>query len=284
MRLMKHIGSFSTGLSSAITIERMLNRYGKKNCEIVAMDTLAEHPDNWRFAADCQARWEKEIVILCDGRDPYQVAEDKHIIPNQKIAPCTFELKIEIFRKYLQQFTKPVTVHIGYDIFEAHRCEATENSYKSEGYGIDFPLLWKPIEHRPYSQVVRDDWGIEPPHTYSLGFSHANCLKKGCVKMGQGDWIRFYINFPDAYLERETWEQRMREHPTRQNYAILRDQSNGTVKPLTLKELRERYEGDKKLQPSFFDELSPACIYCGVGDFLTTSPSRPSNKQIVPNC
>jgi len=255
----------------------MLNRYGKENCWIVAMNTLAEHPDNWRFAAECEARWEKQITILTEGRTPYQVAEDKHIIPNQKIAPCTFELKIEMFRDWLHQhFSKPdqITVHIGYDIFEAHRCKATRNSYEAEGYNVDFPLLWRPMEYRLYSVVVREDWGIEPPLTYDLGFTHANCLSPedgGCVKMGQADWIRYLINFPAGYAKRESWEEMMRDHPTRRNYAILRDQSNGTVTPLTLKELRERYEADNKIQPSFFDKLSPACVYCGVGDFIGKS-------------
>ncbi|MCO5207651.1 MAG: hypothetical protein M9928_21800 [Anaerolineae bacterium] len=36
---MKHIVSFSTGLSSAITVERVLARYGEKDTEIVFMDT-----------------------------------------------------------------------------------------------------------------------------------------------------------------------------------------------------------------------------------------------------
>jgi len=154
---MKHIGSFSTGLSSALTIERMLNRYGEENCDIVGMDTLCEDDDNWRFASECEARWGKTITVLCDGRDPYQVAEEKNIIPNQKIAPCTFKLKIEVFQKYLLRFNEPLTIHIGYDIFEAHRCDATRDNYEAEGYAVDFPLFWKPIEHRPYSQVVRDD-------------------------------------------------------------------------------------------------------------------------------
>lgn len=269
---MKHIASFSTGLSSAVMVDRLIARYGVEDCEIVAMNTRAEHPDNWRFARECEVRWGKSITLLSDGRTPYEVAEDKQILPNQKIAPCTFELKIKLFRGWLTRQGHPsyLTIHIGYDIFEAHRCTATQAAYKADGYSVDFPLLWKPIEARPYAQVARDDWGIEPPLTYDLGFTHANCLSPidgGCVKMGQGDWIRYLINFPDGYAKREAWEQQMRDHPIRKDYALLRDQSGNTVTPLTLKELRERYEANDKIQPSFFDTLSPACIHCGVGDF-----------------
>lgn len=259
-----HFVSFSTGLSSALTVERVLGKYGKANTEIIFMDTTIEDEDNYRFMDDCRARW-GEITILKEGRDPYQVAEDKQIIPNQKIAPCTFALKIEMFRAHLQRKAGPLTVHIGFDIFEAHRRKKTQKSYEAEGWLVDFPLLWRPIEHRPYTRVCREDWGIEPPRTYGLGFSHANCLSRGCVKMGQGDWLRFLLNFPDRYAITEKWEQEMRQHPTRRNYAIMRDQSNGKVRALTLREFREKYESDRLMQPSFFDQQS-ACIYCGVGD------------------
>ena len=291
---MKHIVSFSGGLSSALVVERVLSRYGRRNTDIVFMDTMAEDRDNYRFMGDCQARWNKEIITLADGRTPRQVAEDKHIIPNQKIAPCTFELKIKPFtdwvkcqygtgifvdfRGALMLFSRiPVTIHIGYDIFEAHRCVPTKNNYNAHGWEVDFPLLWKPIEHRPYTQVVRDDWGIEPPRTYAMGFSHANCLGDTfCFKSGQGDAIRTLINFPDQYHKGERWEARMRDHPTRKNYSILRDQSNGTVKPLTLKKLREQWEAKRSTQPTLFDldQRSAACVSCGVGDLMLTEETR----------
>lgn len=275
---MQHIVSFSTGLSSAIAVERVLNRYGPEQTYIVTANTLAEDDDNWRFFEECQARWNIKITVLTEGRDPHQVAEDKQIIPNQKIAPCTFVLKINPFTNWLEQFRDQfkqypqATVHIGYDYAEAHRCKATTENYNRNGWLVDFPLLWKPYPTQRYSEIARG-WGIEPPRTYAMGFTHANCLKNGCVKMGQGDYLRFLINFPDRYAEREEWEQRMRQHPKRKDFAIMRDQSNRQVRPLTLKELRERYESNRSLQPNYLDKLAP-CIYCGVGDFISEALSR----------
>jgi hypothetical protein len=227
MAAQQHIVSFSTGLSSALTVERVLARYGRHNTEIVFMNTYIEDEDNHRFMNDCATRWGIDIITLADGRTPYQVAEDEQIIPNQKVAPCTFKLKIELFRAYLQsKDNSPLTVHIGYDYTEVHRCKTTRDAYRKYGWHIDFPLLWKPYELRNYADVVRQDWGVEPPRTYGLGFTHANCLQWGCVKMGQADWMRLLLNFPDRYARTEAWEQRMRKHPKRQNYAIMRDQSN----------------------------------------------------------
>lgn len=260
-----HIVNFSSGLSSALAVERVLNRYGKDDVEIVFEDTKFEDDDNYRFMDECKARWGVPIVVLCDGRTPYQVAEDKQIIPNQRIAPCTFKLKIEPFMSYLLTQYKGATIHIGYDFSELERCEATEKAYGQAGWLVDFPLLWKPYEYRPYPRVVREDWRIEPPRMYAMGYTHANCGGR-CVKQGQGDWLRTLINFPERYREAEEWEQRMRNHPKRKDYALLRDQTGGSVSPLTLRELRERYERKTIMQPMLFKlDYNSGCVHCGVG-------------------
>jgi len=264
---MNHVVSISTGLSSALSFERVLKHYGAENTTGIFMDTTIEDEDNYRFFNDCKTRWSVPILVLTEGRTPYEVAEDQRIIPNQKIAPCTFVLKINLFKDWLEAQEKPITVHIGYDeINDAHRMEATRRNYEALGYSVDFPLTWKPIEYRKYAQVVREDWGIEPPRMYKLGYTHANCGGE-CVKQGQGDWIRTLINFPDRYARREAWEQKMLKLSDKHaEYAILRDQSNGTVTPLTLKELRERHESQP--QDALQLDFNAPCVVCGVGDLL----------------
>ncbi len=305
---MKHVSSFSTGLSSAITVERVFQKYNSKDCYIVFMDTTIEDEDNYRFAYDCYTRWRKlygqswQFIYLRVGKSPYQVADERQIIPNQKIAPCTFELKIEPFTQFLldlscglpfgfsrqvfgsittKTFAKAgeelrrihdVAVYIGYDFTEIDRCDTTQKAYESFGWYVDFPLLWKPYEMRPYVQVSREDWHIEPPRSYLMGFTHANCLgsddqgRGGCVKFGHGDRIRQLINFPDSYGATETWENKMRQHPTRRNYALLRDQSNGKVVSKTLEQLRSEYESK---QPTLFQlDGRGGCVHCGVGELI----------------
>jgi len=269
---MQHIVSLSGGMSSAIVAERVIGRYGKSNTHLVFMDTLTEDEDNYRFIDDCLKRWGMPLIKLVEGRTPYKVAEDQSIIPNQKIAPCTFKLKIAPFNNWLQRFRTPLKQHppaciyIGYDIFEAHRCAATTRNYNRAGWLVDYPLLWKPYLHKPYNNIIKS-WGIEPPRTYVMGFTHANCLQAGCVKMGQGDWLRLLNHYPERYKITEQWEQEQRQKPGRENYAICRDQSNGTVTPLTLKDLRQRYEQSHILQSSFLYQLD-TCVSCGVGDFM----------------
>jgi hypothetical protein len=269
---MLHIVSFSAGLSSALTVERVLNRYGADAVEVVFMDTQIEDDDNYRFLDDCRRRWGVPITVLADGHTPYQVFEHQHIIPNQKIAPCTFRLKIDVFVKYLESKSdEEITVHIGYDFSEMHRCDATRLNYEARGWHVDFPLLWKPIEFRRYSDVVRNDWGIEPPRMYAMGYTHANCGGM-CVKQGQGDWIRTLINFPERFAKVEQWETSMREQ-LGVNYALLRDQRGGTVTPLTLRELRTRYESQGA--NLFALDAQSACVVCGVGDVLASPHITP---------
>lgn len=260
---MNHIVSFSTGLSSAITTIRVLDKH--PGAKIVFMDTLFEDDDNYRFMSDFENKFGIEIIKLVEGRTPYEVFTEQHLIPNSFIAPCTHRLKVDIFRKYLLTLEGDITIYIGYDFMELHRCESTTRNYAKLGYTVDYPLLWKPYEMRKYSDVANQDWGIKPPRMYALGYTHANCGGR-CVKQGKGDWIRTLINFPERYAEIEQWENDMRQNEVNQNYAILKTQlATGSI-PITLTELRGAHE-KKTADPKLFDYDS-ACVVCGVGDIL----------------
>jgi hypothetical protein len=136
---MFHVVSFSTGLLSALTLERVVVRYGFENVISVFMDTSFEDNDNYRYKKDCKEYLSKKYkmkflqwVTLLDGRTPYEVSRAQHVIPNSLVAPCTRRLKIEPFKKYLLDNYIPenTTIHIGYDFSEMHRCEPTRASYE----------------------------------------------------------------------------------------------------------------------------------------------------------
>lgn len=260
---MVHVVSFSTGLSSALTTIRVLDKHS--DAKVVFMDTLFEDDDNYRFMADFENKFGVQIIKLAEGRNPYEVSRAEHVIPNSFVAPCTRRLKVDVFKKYLLTIEGNITIYIGYDFMELHRCEATTRNYNKLGYTVDYPLLWKPYETRKYSDVVRHDWGIEPPRMYALGYTHANCGGR-CVKQGKGDWIRTLINYPERYAEIEQWENDMRQNEVNKNYAILKTQLLTGSIPMTLTELRESYEKENT-NPQLFDYDS-ACVVCGIGDLL----------------
>src|SRR3990167_6138612 len=112
--MIKHICSFSSGLSSAIATDSVLSRFGSDNIDIIFEDTLFEDDDNYRFLRDCENRWNKKIIVLCEGFNPYEIAEKKQLIPNSRMAPCTFQLKINPFKKYLEKNYEWGIIYIGY--------------------------------------------------------------------------------------------------------------------------------------------------------------------------
>lgn len=259
-----HIVSFSTGVLSALALERAQNRYGKNYVMGVFMDTHFEDDDNYRFMRDVEKYLDISMFVLSEGRDPYQVADVHHIIPNSRVAPCTTELKVWPFQRFLAGLSdRDITVHIGYDFSEMHRCEPTRRNYEALGYKVDFPMLWKPYEFRKYDTVMREEWGIEPPRMYKMGYTHANCGGR-CVKQGQGDWIRTFINFPERFAAIEEWEQQMRKNEINAPYAILKSQTAGEKTPLTLRELREKYQAGQLGTLDGLDSVS-ACVVCGIG-------------------
>jgi hypothetical protein len=120
--------------------------------------------------------------------------------------------------------------------------------------------MWKPLEYRPYQEVVRS-WGIEPPRLYQYGFPHNNCGGR-CVKQGVREWNRLRLTFPDRFAEVRDWEQAQRaKGGARAAYAIARDFIGGDVKPLTLAEIERRKENAADTEPSMDDVFGCMCSY-----------------------
>lgn len=262
---MKRLISVSGGMLSAVCADRVLERYGSEDAELWFADTLVEDPDLYRFLDDLERRWGLEIVRHTEGRTPLRVAEDQHIIPNQKIAPCTHVLKIEPFLTHLKACPKPVTVYLGMAWWEKHRMDAPRRRYEAvPGVAVDYPALWKPVDYRPPQDVLRS-WGIEPPRAYAEGFTHNNC-GGACVKQGKGDWLRLLRWKPDLFRQYEAWEAGMRAKGAPfDGYAFCRDERGGTVKPVTLRALREQAEASPQLRFEVpVEDDAEGCIQCAI--------------------
>jgi hypothetical protein len=261
----RRIVSVSGGMQSAVCAQRVIDRYGTDGLTLFFADTLAEDADLYRFLADLERRWGVPVTRHTEGRTPLQVAQDERIIPNQKIAPCTHRLKIEPFLAYLKACPKPVTVYLGMAFWEKHRMDAPRKRYEAvDGVTVDYPSLWSPVDYRPPAETIRA-WGIEPPRQYAEGYQHGNCAG-ACVKQGKGDWLRLLRWKPDLYRTYEQWEAGMRaKGPPFDGYAFCRDERGGSVRPLTLRELREGAEGRQELQPTLFDlDDAEGCLQCSI--------------------
>jgi hypothetical protein len=262
---MKRIVSVSGGMQSALCADRVVERFGAGTVELWFADTLVEDADLYRFLGDLERRWGAAISRHSRGETPLEVGERKRIIPNQKIAPCTFALKIEPFMAHLEACPKPATVYLGMAWWEQHRMATPRERYEAvPGVTVDYPSLWKPVDYRPPAEVIRG-WGIEPPRAYAQGYQHNNC-GGACVKQGKGDWLRLLRWKPDLYRQYEDWEAGMRaKGPPLDGYAFCRDETGGGVRPVTLRELRETAAERAEAQPSLFDlDDAEGCLQCSI--------------------
>lgn len=246
---MKHIVSISGGVSSAVAADRVMQRYGKEDVTLWFADTSWEDSDLYRFMFDCSSRWNKWPVIYKDGRNPIQVFTDEHIIPNSRIAPCTFRLKIEPFMKYVTRAKKPVTVHLGMDWTEEHRMTSPRERYEAiEGVTVEFPLTWEPVETRSYFEIIEKDWGIEIPRLYTESFPHNNCGGR-CVKQGQAGWKTLRMKRQASFNEVRDWELWMKSQGgAAENYTIMKRQKNKVTEYVTLAQLEDEWEQSRELQ------------------------------------
>jgi len=253
--------SLSGGLASALAAERAIQRYGRDQVLLWFADTQEEDADLYRFLHDLMARWGGQLFYYTDGRRPLDIAEKKGIIPCNQLAPCSFELKVRPYRTFIQAMPELPVVIIGLDYWESRRLKTTRASYAKAipNAVVDYPLLWPQVETRPLTQVSREDWQIEPPRLYLLGFPHNNC-GGACVRQGREEWERLYRHFPERYAAREEWEnaQQAKGGP-RAKRAFCAIQRQGVKGPITLTEIREHLENNN--QPEEPGDLQQLCMF-----------------------
>ena len=258
---MHHIVSLSGGTASAVAADRVLQKYGAADVTLWFADTSWEDEDLYRFLDDLESYWEQEIRKFKDGRTPLEVAEQRSIIPNQRRAPCSWELKIEPFVDFITEIPKPLTIHLGLDFTEQHRIARPKAEYEAiDGVTVDTPLLWNPVALPPH-RIVTESWGIETPRLYKMGFPHNNCGGR-CVRQGIKEWQRLKHTFPGRFKEVADWELVQRaKGGARADYAITRDRDGGTVKPMTLHSIAETKGEQLPLGVSNEDVIGCFCDY-----------------------
>jgi 3'-phosphoadenosine 5'-phosphosulfate sulfotransferase (PAPS reductase)/FAD synthetase len=244
---MHHVVSLSGGSASAVAASRVIDRYGKENTTLWFADTLWEDDDLYRFLNDLEQLWDMTIKRHTEGRTPLQVAEDRKIIPNSRIAPCSLVLKQQPFKRFLTKHKKPMTVHLGLDWTEAQRMARPKETYEEiEGVHVDYPLTWKPLPNLRYNDTIRE-WGIEVPRLYLMGFPHNNCGGR-CVRQGVKEWKRLKEHFPQRFDDVAEWEQAQRaKGGPRGEWSIAKHTVDGEVKSLTLIDLKRLDEDSPQL-------------------------------------
>ena len=185
---------FSCGAASAVATKLALQQFVGHEVVIARCIVREEHPDNERFAADCESWFGRPIVNLIaeeyDG-SVFRVITARKYISGVRGAPCTMLLK----KKVRESFQRPDDRHVfGY-------CSEEQERYDLflDANNIDciVPLIDRNLSHANCLAML-EKAGIELPVMYRLGYHHNNCI--GCVKAtGAGYWNKIRQDFPERF-------------------------------------------------------------------------------------
>ena len=202
----EHVVLFSGGIASWAAARRLAD--AGESMTLLFTDTRTEDPDLYRFIDQAAADIGSPLVKIADGRDIWEVFRDERMLGNSRFDPCSRVLKRDLSRRWLAENAPAATLVFGYDWTELHRFERSRDRWAPR------PVI-APLTDKPYR--LRDDWmndledrGIVPPRLYRMGFDHNNC-GGGCVKAGQGHFVRLLDRLPDVFATWEAKEQEMRD-------------------------------------------------------------------------
>ena len=233
---MKHIVSYSGGLNSFATAERVIEKHGKENVLLVFTDTKSEDEDLYRFLNDTVKFLGAEFITLMEGRNIWQVFNDMNFMSNSRVDNCSQILKRSLFKRWLKKNFKPseAILYVGFDWNETHRLPKMERRYKP--YQVFAPLMEAPYIDKNDIRIRLKEIGIKQPYLYELGFQHNNC-GGFCVKAGTAQFKLLYEKMPFVYASHEAKQEELFKRIG--SHGFLRVVRNKKIRYMSLKEFRE---------------------------------------------
>lgn len=247
---MTYIVQYSGGIGSFGAAKILVDLYGSDNVDLLFADTKTEDEDLYRFLDETKELLGCELHRIVDGRNVWEVFQDKRYIGNSRIDPCSRILKREPLRKYINENYDPEQdiVVLGIDWTEAHRLEKAKPKW--EPWTVIAPLTERVDVNKKTIFGWLEEAGIKKPRLYEMGFPHNNC-GGFCVKAGQAQFKMLAEHMPERFDYHAEQEQKMRELLDR-DVSILRRQEKGERRTLTLYELKQEI-ADKKDNTDPFD-------------------------------
>ena len=235
-----HVVMYSGGVGSWMTARRVVEAHGAADVSLLFADTLIEDRDLYRFIYETAASLGAELVIVTEGRDPWEVFFDRRFLGNTRVALCSRILKRELLLDWIKQYCDPenTIIYLGYDWSEINRAKAACGYWSP--WRVESPMCEPPYLNKQQMLEELDRVGIARPRLYEMGFPHNNC-GGFCVKAGQAHFALLLRTMPERYAYHEKREQELREFLNK-DIAILRDRTGGKTRPMTMREFRERTE------------------------------------------
>lgn len=195
---------FSCGSASAVTAKLILARGLPRDDVAIARCVVAnEHPDNDRFAADCERWFGQPILNLRSKRyaDCWEVWERRRFIVSPHGALCTTEMK-KFVRYDFEREWLPTHQAFGYTAEEQDRAERFRRN--NPDVRLLTPLIDAGLRKADCLALI-ERIGIELPAMYRLGYRNNNCI--GCPKGKMGYWNKIRQDFPDVFARMAALER-----------------------------------------------------------------------------
>jgi hypothetical protein len=246
---------YSGGLTSYAAARRVNERHPESRHVLLFADTKIEDSDLYRFRDETARFLGCELVILADGRTPWELFRDHGFIGNSRVDICSRELKRNLLDLWCSENTDPVkTVYVfGLDWNERHRIQRHRSRMEQAGR-----KTWYPLDEKPYltKQDIIDELHadcIMEPRLYQLGFPHNNC-GGFCVKMGHAQARHLLATMPERYAWHEEQERAILVEIPRTK-PFLRFRTKRRTRGVSLREFRKILEQ----QPHLFDADGWGC-------------------------
>lgn len=238
---MKRVVQFSGGVGSWLAARRVADKFGSQDMILLFANVKMEDEDLYRFLPEAAANIGAPLVVLEDGRTPWQVFNDERYIGNSRVDPCSRKLKRELCDRWMKNnCVKAETVrYVGIDWTEEHRLIAIRE--RLAGWQIEAPLCEPPLLSKEETLQACRDAGMRPPRLYEMGFPHNNC-GGFCVKAGQANFELLLRKLPERYAAHEEQERQLIKKLGK-NVSIMKDRRGGKSRPMTMEAFRKRVQG-----------------------------------------
>jgi hypothetical protein len=239
---MKHIVLYSGGANSAY-VSWLVNQEHHDDVILLHTPTYSEHPDADRFRKQFADYLDLPITIQADGNNIWQLIDDQHCLPSDRIPFCSRILKTDQSTKFYKAITEDFIVYYGYGGKEWRRAQRSIARLEHDGIKSEYPLLKSRLTDKQIKDIIRDDFRICLPEPY-LYLSHNNCLP--CFKAGKQHFYQVWKYYPEYFEKAEKAEHNI---------------GHSVFKGIYLTKLRKQWESQI---PMFTDEEDLRPCMCAI--------------------
>jgi 3'-phosphoadenosine 5'-phosphosulfate sulfotransferase (PAPS reductase)/FAD synthetase len=235
----------SGGITSWAAAKRVAEIHGTANMTLLFADTGMEDEDCYRFVHEGACNIGAPLVILKEGRTPWELFRDQKMIGTSKADICSRMLKRDPLDKWRNENCDPETTKMVVGILwdESHRIDRLQDLCKPWQYIA--PLCDKPWISKSQCLEWAAREGLHLPRLYSMGFAHNNC-GGFCIKAGRAAFANLLRRMPERYAWHEQQEQETRAwqaaNGVQMGHVLYKDR-NGKRERITLEQFREEIEG-----------------------------------------